>query len=387
MITLSNVFHRNQQALKSKLRYIVNRGGTSSTKTWSILQLLTDISRKKDWKIDIVGQSVPHLKGGVINDMPNVVKDFGIVFDDCYNSTDKVFKQKGTINFLSVDKLGKALGGRRDVLFLNEANHIPWNIVEQLMIRTRVAIFIDYNPTSEFWVHTHLMRTEKDKLIEIVSTYKDNPRLEQSIIDAIEAKRGDNNFWRVYGLGEMGRAEGLVFNNYKTNQQFDKEQFDNYRHGVDWGFSIDPFAYNRLAIDLKKRKIWICDEIDCKNTPNSKSAEMVKRIAFNDVVWCDSAEPKSVEEFCSYGVNAKGAKKGQGSIESGIRFLQEFEIIIHSDCVRTAEEFNNYAWKMDKRTGEPLNVPEDSFNHHIDAIRYSIFNDISGEAVSGFLVF
>lgn len=376
MITLSNVFHKNQQALKDGFRYIINRGGTSSTKTWSILQLLTDIARKKKYKIDVIGQSVPHLKSGVINDMPAVCQEFGIVFDDKFNKSDKELQLEGSINFLSVDKLGKALGGRRDILFLNEANHIPWAIAEQLIIRTRIAVFIDFNPTNYFWVHHHIMQNEKQKCIEIVSTYKDNPCLEQSIIEALEARQGDNNFWRVYGRGEMGRAEGLIFTGFETQAEFDKEQFSKYRHGVDWGFSIDPFAYVRIA--LTHDTIYVCDEVYGRNLQNTATAEMIKQYCKEEPVYCDSAEPKSIEEYRTLGIFSYPCKKGQGSVETGIKFMQRYKIVIHRDCPNIANEFMNYAWKINKATGEPLNMPEDNFNHGIDACRYSLNDDIGG---------
>ena len=386
MITLSRVFHKNREAFKSGKRYIVNRGGTSSTKTFSILQLLTDIARKTELKIDVVGQTVPHLKDGVLTDMPHVCNDFGIVFENYYNKSDKVFKPKGSMNFISIDKIGKALGGRRDILYINEANHIPWAIVEQLMIRTRLAIFIDFNPTSKFWLTEQVLPVYGDDCVEILSTYKDNTRLEPAIIKAIEAKKGDNNFWRVFGLGEYGRAEGLIFTNYETGCKFNKNIFDQYRHGVDWGFSVDPFAYNRIALDKKNMIIYVCDEIHGRNMQNTTTAPMVIDKAGNAPVYCDSSEPKSVSEYCSLGVNAYGAKKGPGSIETGVKYIQRYKVMIHETCPHTADEFNNYSWKMDRRTGEPLNVPDDNFNHHIDEIRYSLENDMDGGSISGILM-
>ena len=217
MLKLSPVFRKNAAALKDDFRYIINQGGTSSTKTFSILQLLVTLSLKYKVKIDIVGLSVPHLKTGVLNDMPDVCNQFGIDFYKFYKSSDKIFQAgKGIIAFLSFDKLGSAHGGRRDFLYLNEANHQHYNIVEQLLVRTKKNIFIDYNPTNEFWVHDKIFKDEPQKATLIKSTYKDNPFLEQTIIDSIEARKGDNNFWRVYGLGELGIAEGLVFENFEV---------------------------------------------------------------------------------------------------------------------------------------------------------------------------
>lgn len=379
MLKLTKVFHKTAQAYLDGYRYIILQGGTSASKTFSTLQLLTEVARKHKKQIDIVGLTVPHLKMGVLNDMPNVMNGFGVDFHTLYNSSDKFypFPQAGTINFLAVDKLGKAHGGRRDILYLNEANHHIWAIVEQLMIRTRDVIFIDYNPTNEFWVHEHIMNNpaEKGKWILIKSNYQDNQFLEESIIQSIEAKKGDgtSNFWRVYGMGELGVAEGLVFNNFEI-ANFDIYKFSKYRNGIDWGFSNDPFAFTRSAIE--NDTLYVCQEIYQRGLLNVDSAEMVKPIIRNEPVYCDSAEPKSVMEYNSLGINAHSAKKGPGSIEASIKKMQTFRnIVIHKDnCPNTAAEFKNYQWKKDKN-GKQLPQPEDGFDHAINSLWYALSMD------------
>lgn len=376
MLLFSKVFDKNYKAFKDEMRYIINQGGTSSTKTFSILQLLLAICLKYKVKIDIVGLSVPHLKSGVLTDMPAICEQYGINFSEHYKEGDKVFScGKGTINFLAFDKLGKAHGGRRDILYMNEANHLNYNIVEQLMARTRKAIFIDYNPTNEFWVHTKLLHDEPNKSILIKSTYKDNPFLEQEIIDYIESRQGNNNFWRVYGLGELGIAEGLVYDNFEV-ADFDKNRFARYYNGIDWGFSNDPFAFVRVAVE--NDILYICDEICEKRLLNKDSAPLVKNIIGYEYVYCDSAEPKSVAEYQALGVNALSCQKGPGSIESGVKHIQSYKkIIIHPSCPNTAAEFRNYEWKQDKN-GNYLPMPIDAFNHCLDAIRYAL-NDKIGQ--------
>ena len=249
---------------------------------------------------------------------------------------------------------------------MNEANHLNYNIAEQLMVRTRKKVFIDYNPTNAFWVHTQILKNEPDKAILIKSTYKDNPFLEQSIVDFIESRRGDgnNNFWRVYGLGELGIAEGLVFNNFEQ-RDFDINRFEKYRNGVDWGFSNDPFAYIRVAIEEAngQRNLYICKEIYQTGLLNKDSAPLVKEAAGNEIVRCDSAEPKSVQDFIQHGIKAISVKKGPGSIESGVKFLQSFDhIYIHPSCPNTYDEFCNYQWRVDKN-GDQMPEPVDAFNH------------------------
>lgn len=375
MLQCSNVFDRNFLEYKNNVRYIINQGGTSSTKTFSILQLLVGICLKYNKQIDVVGLSVPHLKTGVLNDMPAVCAQFGINFSDHYKESDKQFTcGRGKINFLAFDKLGKAHGGRRDILYMNEANHLNYNIVEQLMVRTRDCIFIDYNPTNEFWVHSKLLKEEPEKCRVIRSTYKDNPFLEQTIIDMIESKKGNNNFWRVYGLGELGIAEGLVFDNFEE-LDFDKNKFARYYNGIDWGFSNDPFAFVRVAIE--QDCLYICDEIYQRKLLNKDSAPLVKNIIGSEYVYCDSAEPKSIAEYQNLGINALPCQKGAGSIESGVKHIQSYKkVYIHPSCQNTLTEFRSYEWKQDKN-GEYLPMPMDAFNHAIDAIRYAL-NDVIG---------
>ena len=286
------------------------------------------------------------------------------------------FKNGSKLQFIAFDNIGKAHGGRRDILYLNEANHQNYNIVEQLMARTRKTIFIDYNPTNAFWVHNKLMVDEPERLNLIKSTYKDNQFLEQNIIDFIESRKGDgnNNFWRVYGLGELGIAEGLVFDNF-SELEFDKNRFSRYYNGIDWGFSNDPFAFVRVAIE--NENLYICDEIYQTKLLNKDSAPLVQNIIGSEYVYCDCAEPKSIAEYQNLGVNALACQKGAGSIESGIKHIQSYKnVYIHPSCYNTLSEFRNYEWRQDKN-GDLMPVPVDAFNHAIDAIRYAL-NDVIG---------
>ncbi len=377
MLRLTNVFKKNAEAyISGDYKYIVNQGGSRSSKTFSILQLLVEIARKHAKQIDVVGISVPHLKRGALNDMPKVMEGFGLDFDAMFNKTDRhiKFPSGGVINFIALDKVGTAHGGARDILYVNEANHHKFPIVEQLMMRTSGTTFIDFNPTSRFWAHDIVEKQAHEALL-IKSTYKDNQFCPPNIVKFIESKRGDgtNNFWRVYGLGEIGISEGLVFNNWEV-AEFDKTRFAEYRNGLDWGFSNDPFAFVRLAIE--QDTLYICEEIYGREMLNKDSAPLVKAIAGNEAVFCDSAEPKSIAEYKSFGVNARAVKKGAGSVESGIKKVQSYtKVIIHPDCTNAADEFANYQWKVDKN-GNQLPMPVDNFNHIIDGVRYGLENDM-----------
>lgn len=374
-LKLSKVFEKIARAYK-KYRYIINQGGTSSTKTFSTLQFLIILAIKYSFEIDIVGLTQGHLKSGVLLDMPKVMAQFGLNFYNLFSKTNKSLEfPTSTINFISVDTIGKAHGGRRDILYLNEANHLNYKIAEQLIIRTREKIFIDFNPTNRFWVHTEILENEPKKSVLIKSTYKDNPFLEKEIIYALESRMKDKNFWRVYGLGEIGILEGRVFDNVEI-KNFDKDKFEKYYNGIDWGFSTDPFAFIRCAIE--NDFLYITDEIYSTNLLNKDSIPLVKNIINNEYVICDSAEPKSIAEYNENGIKALPAKKGRGSIESGIKYLQSFsKIYIHTTCKNSAREFYDYSFKKDT-DGNILPVPEDINNHLIDALRYAT-EDLHGK--------
>jgi len=313
---------------------------------------------------------------GLKQNQPALFENVKFYFDnEKVAKTNKTLEMpRGTINFISVDTIGKAHGGRRDILYLNEANHLNYKIAEQLIIRTREKVFVDFNPTSRFWVHDEILNKEQKRSILIKSTYKDNPFLEKEIIRALEARKNDENFWRVYGLGETGILEGRVFTNLEISD-FDKNKFDRYYNGIDWGFSTDPFAFIRAAIE--NDNLYITDEIYSTNLLNKNSIPLVKGVVKNEIVTCDSSEPKSIYEFQASGINAYGAKKGKGSIEVGIKFLQSFSnIFIHKTCINAQREFFNYCFKTDLN-GEIIPVPEDKNNHLIDALRYAL-EDVSG---------
>ena len=386
MLKLTKTFAKNAEVYKShKYRYIVNQGGTSSSKTFSILQLLTIIALKHKKYIDIVGLSMPHLKSGILHDMPAVFAQFGLNFDAMVNKSDWYIKlDNGSIlKFLAFDNLGKAHGGRRDILFLNEANHLPYNIVEQLIIRTADNVFIDFNPTNPFWLHTKLQVEKPDEICLIKSTYKDNQFLQPSIIAEIESKRGDgnNNFWRVYGLGELGIAEGLIFENVEA-RTFTKEElgrFDRIFEGIDWGFAVDPFVFVQCYFNRKHRNLYIYNEIYSVGMSNENAINAVKKLHVPGAeIIADSEEPKSIYEFQDAGFPIIKAKKGAGSVSYGIKKLQGLNKIYidPARCPNTYREFIDYSYDEDKDGNKKSQYP-DRNNHTIDATRYALENEFT----------
>lgn len=379
MLTTTKTFEYNIDAyLSKKYRYIINQGGSSSSKTFSVLQLLTLIAQRKKITIDIASESVPHLKRGVLRDLPMVFEQMGLNLDAMLNKTDNyiTFSNGSKINLIALDNPGKARGSRRDILFINEANLIPYETAEQLLIRTHETIFIDYNPTNAFWVHNEIIPKNVDKTLLIKTTYKDNQYLPQSEIDELESRRGDgnNNFWRVYGLGELGIAEGLVFENVTTRTITDEEleRFDTVYQGIDWGY-IHPFVFIKCCYDDELKKLYVFDEIYQSRLSLQNSMELVReKQVYGDII-ADSANPQSIGEFWDNGFSIYPANKGAGSRDFGYRWLQSLnEIVIDPvRCPNTSKEFLTMEYLKDK-DGNYINDYPKVQDDAIDAIRYSL---------------
>lgn len=380
MLILTKTFHKNADAFCSqKYRYIINQGGSSSSKTFSILQLLTQIATTTHkLTIDIVGESVPHLKRGVLRDLPMVFEQFGLNLDLMLNRSDNfiTFSNGTKINLIALDNAGKARGSRRDILFINEANLIPYATVEQLLIRTRQTIFIDYNPTQAFWVHNDIIPKNIERSILIKSTYKDNQCLTQTEIDELESRRGDgnNNFWRVYGLGELGVAEGLVFENVTARTITDEElaRFNEIYQGIDWGY-IHPFVYVKCCYDDEQKKLYVFDEVYQSRMSLKDSMDAVReKQAYGDII-ADSANPQSIGEFWDNGFSIYPANKSPGSRDFGYRWLQSLnEIVIDPvRCSNILHEFLTMEYLKDK-DGKYINDYPKICDDGIDALRYAL---------------
>ena len=216
---------------------------------------------------------------------------------------------------------------------------------------------------------------EADNTFILKTTYKDNSFIDDDYQKAIEKlKETDYQYYKIYALGEWGEIGNLIFTNYET-LEFDTKPFDNRFYGVDWGFADDPFAYIEVHLDKKKKEIYVLDEAYLYGHSNEQSANKIKDKVGRSIVTCDSAEPKSIAEFKEFGINAQGAKKGKGSVNNGVRFIQGYKLIIHSKCQNFINEVSKYKWKEDKN-GNVLPKPVDKDNHLIDALRYAIEREI-----------
>ena len=370
-ITPTNIFIRNFDAYfqRPEKRVAVNEGGSSSSKTFSILQVLDHIARYTTRKlvISVVSESLPHLKLGAIRDFKNILGD---TFDDRrFNKTEQSYLYPNAIiEFFSADNSGKVHGPRRDILFLNEANNISYEIYEALSLRTREFEFVDYNPVSEFWVHQYLIG--KPEVVYIHSTFLDALHvLPQSIVEKIEKMKERNpDSWRIYGLGLLGKAEGLVHPVWQKCKQIPEGGVRFY--GLDFGYTNDPSC---LTLNVVRGEDFFTRELlyerGLTNPQIAKRMEQLGLTKHYDEVFADSAEPKSIQEIRDYGFNVKPAPKGPDSVVNGIQLLNQYRQWVTEDSVNGIKELRNYRYIQD-RDSRYTNKPMDDWNHFCDSRRY-----------------
>jgi len=366
--------------LRKRIRIV--RGGTSASKTFSIIPFLIDYAIKNPrCEISVVAETIPHLRRGALRDFLKIMELIGMFQDNQYNksSLTYTFNNGSFIEFFSADNPAKLRGARRDVLFINECNNVEFESYYQLAIRTRKFIYLDYNPVSEFWVDTELQSDPDAEMITL--TYKDNEALDASIVKEIEkaeAKAATStywaNWWKVYGLGEIGSLQGVVIDNWK---QIDAIPTDAklVSYGMDFGFTNDPTTL--VAVYKQDGKIWIDELLYRTNMTNNDIGNFLKSINIErKELICDSAEPKSIEELRRQGFNVHPAEKGKDSIKIGIDIIKRHDIYITKQSTNLIKELRGYVWEKD-RDGKYTGKPIDTYNHAIDAIRYVALNKLN----------
>lgn len=356
-------------SLRKRIRAVA--GGTSASKTISILIWLIDYCQSKqsrDKLVSVVSESFPHLDKGAILDFKNIMRDRKYWDDARWNETKHVyvFETGNKIEFLSVDTYGKAHGPRRDVLFVNECNNLEFPIVDQLIIRTREVVWLDWNPSVEFYFYTEMLPV-RDDIDFITLTYKDNESLDEVTIKEIESHKNNARWWSIYGEGKLGEAHERVYTDWQIIDAIPHEA-KLERYGLDFGYSNDPTAI--IAI-YKMDGGYILDEV-CyqKGLSNKQIADIFLNIERATVI-ADSAEPKSIDEIKLHGVSIFPATKGPGSVNQGIQLVQDKRISVTRNSINLIKEYRNYTWMKD-RDGKVLNEPEDDWNHLLDALRYAM---------------
>ena len=362
-------------SLKKKIRVV--QGGTSASKTISILLYLIDLAQrdKKKTLTSIVSESTPHLKRGAMRDFKNIMKSHNYWDDKNWNATDSIytFETGSEIEFFSADQPDKLRGARRDRCFINEANNVDLDAFDQLEVRTKEFIFLDYNPVTEFWYHTDI-QGKRDDVDFIILTYKDNEALSPEIIDSIERRKNRANWWRVYGEGLLGVPEGRIYDDWQVIDEIPHEARLE-RYGLDFGYSNDPSA---IVAIYKWNGAFIFDELLYQKGRSNRQLADTFNALENVLIVADSAEPKSIDELKEYGLDVMPAVKGPGSVTQGIQLIQDQRIFVTKRSLNLLKEYRNYMWLSDKN-GVITNTPEDGFNHLMDAIRYAMQTMISVE--------
>jgi phage terminase large subunit len=354
--------------LKKRVRCV--GGGTGASKTISILLWIIQralLPKYAGEVISCVSESFPHLKRGVIRDFQNIMEEHGYWQEENYNRTDCIYSfPTGTkVEFFSVDQPGKVRGPRRDILFINEANNITYEIFTQLEVRTKKIIWMDWNPVSEYWFYEQVKGKPDTDFITL--TYKDNEALDKGIVQAIESRMHNKNWWKVYGLGELGDSEGKVYKDWQFIDEIPHEARLE-RRGLDFGYSNDPSAL--VDIYYYNGGYILEERLYQKGMSNKQIADFITNLDYPSVmVIADSAEPKSIDEIRGYGVNVMPVTKGKDSITQGIQFVQDQRISVTKRSTNLIKEYRNYLWETD-RDGKITNEPSPIFNHSMDAIRY-----------------
>lgn len=355
-------------SLKKRIKAV--QGGTSAGKTISTLQVLIDRCQT-DNKGDItsvVSESFPHLKRGAIRDFLNIMETQGYYDDARWNRSDYIytFETGAKLEFFSADQPSKVRGPRRKRLFMNEANNMPLETFDQLEVRTKEEIFLDWNPTTEFWFYTDVLGKRED-VDHLVLTYKDNEALAPEIVKAIEARKERKGWWQVFGLGLLGEVEGKIYKDWQIIDEIPHHARLEC-HGLDYGYSNDPTTIVAIYY-YDGGYIW--DEVAYqKGLSNRQIADILLNQKQVPVV-PDSAEPKSNDEIKSYGLTVVPAEKGPDSVNNGIQLVQGVPISVTKRSVNIIREYRNYLWQTDK-DGKILNVPEHHFSHSMDGGRYGM---------------
>jgi phage terminase large subunit len=360
----------------------VIQGGTSAGKTLAILAVLIDIAAKKKTEISVVSESIPHLRRGAIKDFAKVMQWTGRWVADRWNKTLLTynFANGSVIEFFSADSEARLRGARRQVVYINEANNIDFESYYQLAIRTSEAIYIDFNPTHEFWAHTEVLHEDDSELI--ILTYNDNEALPDTIRKDIELNRTKAetsaywaNWWKVYGLGQVGTLQGAIYEDFEVVEGIDVSRAKFVALGLDWGFSNDPTAL--VAIYRQGDCILVQELLYATGLTNQDIADKLRSLGITRAweIVADSAEPKSIEEIYRLGFNIKPAEKGPDSVRNGIDILKRFKLQVTKDSTNLIKELRSYTWATDKE-GKNTGVPIDSFNHACDAMRYVALNKL-----------
>lgn len=353
------------KAFNEGYRIIVNQGGTRSGKTFSLTQLLIYFALKGKYSISVCSVAFPHLRKGAMRDWRKIMEDYGLYESNRHMKTEQMYSYPtgSYTEFFSVDNALKVRGPGRDILFINEANIIQYDTFRQLLLRTKKVIFIDYNPADEFhWIYDKVL-TRSDCYF-IKSTYKDNPFLPNEQVKEIESyKEADPNFWRIYGEGERGHSEGIIYTHWES---YAKPVEGSHIYGLDFGYN-NPTACTRIT--ERDQSIYAEEVIYQSHLTNQDLIGLLKNtLPPRATIFADAAEPQRIEEIRRAGFNIRAANK---NVSEGIDFIKSRKLYIHSQSANLLKEIKSYKFKEGLRSEQTKDEPLKINDHAMDAMRYA----------------
>lgn len=379
----TTALNKIEQTLYEPTFYKVIQGGMSAGKTYAIMTLLIGYCESyADSLVTAVGMTYNHLATGAIRDFKSAMKETERWDEERWNKSEKIyyFPNGSQLEFLSVDKM-TSRGPRRDVLFVNEANGITYEIFRQLAGRTRDFCIIDYNPSAKFWAHEELVEKKKDKTSFLVLTYLDNEALGAQEKENIEENKPakdeePSNWWVVYGLGQIGSLEGNIYAGWIESDEATIKKGRLVRYGLDFGFSNDESGMLGLY-EMEDGSLGVLELLYEKGILGSEYPQklMSHKVEPSKLIVADSARPEIIAEIKQAGYRIIGADKNAGSVLRGIDRVSQRQILYCGKNLK--REYLSYQWRT-KRSGEVLDEPQDGNDHLMDALRYAV-DDMSRE--------
>jgi len=379
IIQTTKIFTTVDNAVQSGYKIVSAQGSSRSSKTYNILIYLLSYILANKKSLSIVRKTLPALKGSVFRDFKEIMQDKFKIWDNrCMNKSEMVytFPNGSFVEFFSTDDEQKIRGRKRNILYCNEANEISFLEWQQLIMRTTDFSIVDYNPSfsDEHW----LCELNKDtRTYHFISTYKDNPFLEQTIIDEIESLQYKNKvLWTVYGLGLQAMAEGLVFPEFEIIDEFPANA-KQVAAGLDFGYSSDPTAIVKCGI--LDGRLYLDEQCYRTHMLTSEIIKELKKLGL--FVYADSADPRLIQEIANAGIIIFPADKYKGSVMGGLFKMMEYKLCVTKRSVNYIRELKNYVYEQNK-DGKFINQPIDAYNHLIDGTRYYTIGKLLGKVLT-----
>lgn len=366
-INATPVFEMNWEALHKGYRYLLNQGGSRSSKSYSLLQLIITLCLKSKISISIVRQSFPSLRASIMRDFFEILKEMNLYQETNHHKTEHTyfFKNGSSVEFFATDSEQKIRGRKRDILYCNEANELSFEVFNQLVLRTSGQVFIDFNPSdTEHWIYDLLK--DESKTVLIKSTYKDNPFLTKEQVEYIENLINvDENYYKIYALGERPTATTRVYSHFK--QYVDEPEYTDWCYGLDFGYTHNTALVKVMYVGSK---IYVKEILfEGKLTAVDLKNKLSFLIEDKKPIYCDWARPEVIEELKRAGFNVKEAIK---DVKAGINCIKSSEIYIYHESTNLLKEYKLYSWKSkgDVIYDEVIKLNDDL----LDALRYGVYS-------------